>query len=226
MYEQLTKEVIKNLMFDDHKEIRERFKEKFANEINEFIDKLDKSIAYLQLFEASGSIREDDNYIWTGIFLKKSVDDLISSFHLLISGLIIPSGNLARQFYESLAMGLQCSCKSDNTLEEFLDRNKKFITTKMMNKFCEKKAEDLITNQDIIDDQITSTIMSLYKEYHKYSHLSKESLKVTYGSAKGVIFCSEYKEDNNLYIDEIRERIEGCELLGYIAKITYYNLNP
>ena len=107
----LNESEIRECVYSDNSEVKKKFKESFSSEVDNFIetvhkayklwDSLDKNIAHYGKREA---------YIVAFLFC--ALRNMVNSLNLLMSGYVSASGNLVRQYGESVAMAILMSNKS------------------------------------------------------------------------------------------------------------------
>ncbi len=70
------------------------------------------------------SVSADQRAAWVEMFLFAAFNSVLTSAHLLLSGFLIPSGNLMRQFGEACAIAMLASHRKINMLER-LERHQR-----------------------------------------------------------------------------------------------------
>lgn len=98
---------MRDLILSDQAHVRERFAKEFSTEIDEIVVALTKAYsAYRRLEE---TVLLDHRAAYAQAFAYAALNNLITSTHLFLTGLQLPSGNLMRQYGEATAMALLCS---------------------------------------------------------------------------------------------------------------------
>ena len=103
----LTLEAIRRALISDDGDVRGRFQKEFPTEIEALAHELYQTCGLLRQF--TKSVSEDLRAAWVEQFLFAAFNCVLTSAHLLLSGLLIPSGNLMRQFCEACATALLAS---------------------------------------------------------------------------------------------------------------------
>lgn len=112
MAARLSTEMLKDILLSANEEAREPFVERFGAQVAEFAERA--CAAYEGFVQLDNEVLESERSAWARAFLYSGFNSLVTSFHLLASGLMLPAGNLMRSFSESMAMGLLCSCREIN----------------------------------------------------------------------------------------------------------------
>jgi hypothetical protein len=84
------------VLFADNEMVRARFKEAFADLIQQFLDQSERVCAQLCRFG-----RVDIREAWVEKFIFSAFNNSFVSCHLFISGFSVPAGNLMRQYAEA-----------------------------------------------------------------------------------------------------------------------------
>ena len=97
---------IKEILGEDE-EVKKKFISNFESEITAFIDAIVESYQVWLKYDAL--IGSDRRRAFVSAFLFNAISNLSVSMKMLISGYIIPSGNLVRQTIESICSAILCS---------------------------------------------------------------------------------------------------------------------
>ena len=92
---------ISEFILSGDKVTRNHFVQNFGAEIEQFIKAI--SLVYERINKLEGGVPQNMRSAWAWMFLYNAFNNLVTSFHFLISGFVVPSGNLIRQFAESIA---------------------------------------------------------------------------------------------------------------------------
>src|SRR5690242_15037331 len=102
-----SQEQIRALILDDHRRTRANFMALLGPELDIAIAAC--TGAYNTWIEFDRSVAYDPRTAMVATFCYTAVNSLLTSLHLLVSGLVVPSGNLMRHYGEAVAMALLCS---------------------------------------------------------------------------------------------------------------------
>lgn len=119
-----------------------------------------------------GALKPDIRAAWVEKFVFTAFNSLFVSCHLLISGFLVPSGNLMRQYAEAYAMALLCSHHELDVLRRF---------DKDPGRFPVHNAVQLVRNRRNmrvlnINARGWASFETISKWYDHYSHASVLSL--------------------------------------------------
>jgi hypothetical protein len=176
---QVTCEEIRTVLFSGNQRVRDDFNGHFSPGIDNFIILMAK--AYARIGEIEAKVPHDDRSAWTWRFLLGAFNNLLTSFHLLISGFLVPAGNLMRHYGEASAMALLCSHRRINTFD---------VMMKNPDNFPYHKALDLVERKQNtkcleIDPEGWRTFKEITEFYSNLSHASMFSLGATHVFAEG-----------------------------------------
>jgi hypothetical protein len=185
----VNKAFFRQVILSDNRIPRSEFKKRFKSEIDKFIEavydsyKSLKSIRKLYLF---GDFRIN----WVHRYLYNAIQDLISSFNIFISGYLVPSGNLMRHFYESVAMAILLSSDKHKYFGQFR-RNQKDFKVNNVFKFVDEHFSLFGINQKAWDKFIKDKDF-----YHKFSHASAAALisQFHFELKQGLVFGGHYDQ--------------------------------
>lgn len=161
---------------------RKIYKKQFKKEISQFVDLIHEDYKLFKLVDKD--CRNDYRRSFTSAYLYHAINDLISSFDLFLSGYIVPSGNLLRQFTESCAMAILLSNNRINYFNYFKKHwDNKTIDSIKVNKAFSKVSDNL--NKLGISRRAWNEIRKIRNFEHQYSHPTLLSLTAN------IDFCSE-----------------------------------
>lgn len=214
--DKLSRNELSEIVLSDNKTTHGNFLSTFPDEVNAFIDGLARVFDYLA--DLDNRMPKEDRAAWVQMFLFSSFNSLLTSFHLLISGFLMPAGNLMRSWAEALAMALLCSHSQIDTFDKF---------NASPSHFDVRKAPDIVMRKN------NSRLLSINKEgwkkfletndfFSKYSHASAfalSSLLMFQGTGQLVIGGEFDYGKINEYRKEIKLRISACERLFETAKV-------
>jgi hypothetical protein len=204
----LTQQDLAEVVFSTNEDTRNRFRETFGEEFEEFLDSIFQP--YERLIEFEDKMEEDERPAWVHRFLFNAFNNLLISFHLLISGFVVPAGNLMRQHAESVAMALLCSHRKIETFQKFVTNPQKFRMDKSL-KLVNNNASLLN-----VDAEGWQGFQDISKWYNNYSHASVTALAnlQLFNTPSGLVVGSEFDPGKvDAYRKEIRLRIDACKSL-------------
>jgi hypothetical protein len=224
MYSTLTKDEVRAIIFSHNQDFRQQFVQHFHSEIDIFITNL--TAAYGRLQEMPGRVPYNKRSAWVDQFLFAAFNSLLTSFHLLISGLSIPAGNLMRHYGEALAMALLLSHWQIDTFDVF-DRDPSLFRVDAALERVGRKRTRKLLGVDANGWEEFSKIISFYSKYSHASALAGASMHIfsVPGARQiGGEFDSEKLEE---YEKEIRLSISACRLLYDVIVLAEHHLvNP
>lgn len=189
---------------------RGQFLTAFPAPIKEFTDALCE--VYDRLADLDTLLpRENKRSALVEAYMFNASNSLLTSFHLLINGFQIPSGNLVRQWFEALAMALLCCDSRIDTFDKLEANAEQFSVQKGPNLIMREKNARILG----IRREIWPEIQKSYNFYHKFSHPSVLSLASMFlMSGKGeFIIGSEFDTGKvKAYEKEFSFRIDACKL--------------
>jgi len=227
---ELKKSDFKKMVISSSKTTRKQFKKEFKKEINQFISYIFKAYKYHRLTVSKWK-SDDKRHFWVEKYLQNAIDNLLCSINHLISGYLVASGNLSRQYCESCAMAMIISNQKMKyyekhfvKLDKKLEKLHKYSSNKIGNyKTIIDEIQDemskIQTNQSIqivwgnrrkfnIDCEEWKEFKKLRNSYHKFSHPSIDLLARILATSKGlgkVVFGSYYNSD---YKPRYKQEIE------------------
>jgi len=214
---EITKEVVREVVLSGSQETRERFLKEYGDEVERFVEAFHG--AYQRFKEVETRVENDQRSAWSQMFLYADLNSLVTSTHLLISGFISPSGNLMRQFGESVAMALLLSHRGINTYEVFSKAPKEFSVNKAVG-YASKAENAKLLN---LNKKGWASFREITAFYDKYSHASAltAASMVMLGTKGGLAFGSEFDEEKKpAYKVELSRRISACaSLIGVIEQV-------
>lgn len=97
-------------VFDDDNWVKEEFTRHFSSELLMFAEVLADAFRRYPELDALAK-DEDEQALYVFAFVHAIFDDLITSTKLLVTGKMVPSGNLMRQALEGMAVAVLCSSR-------------------------------------------------------------------------------------------------------------------
>jgi hypothetical protein len=212
--EQVAKEV-----FNENLAAHLVLKEQYAAECASFI----KICAhdFHSLFDFYSSIGREKHHFYTFSYLFTGLNSLLISFRLLLLGYLPASGNMKRQFIESIAMSALCADNKIVPIERI--ENGRFTSNGAVKKLV-KNAKKLR-----IEEESISWFKPLYESYHEQSHASFFSLGSAVSFEETSIFFaigSVFDQDKKEIFDaQISNCIKLANIFDNILAGTWYILN-
>ncbi len=113
---------VRSLVLSDHSHTRQQFIDHFGAELDSLVASLARAFgAYRDVDDQSG-LGTRASYV--AAFFFTALNCLVTSSQLFLAGMLIPAGNLMRQYGESVAMALLCSAPQLDVLAR-LERDPK-----------------------------------------------------------------------------------------------------
>jgi len=209
MGEVLTIEDVRGILFSGNEDTRQKFLQYFGSEIDNFASEIVR--AYNRLQEMPPRVPYDKRSAWVDEFLFAAFNSLLTSFHLLISGFSVPSGNLMRHYGEAMAMALLLSHRQINAFD-LLEKDFRFPVHKALNIVKRKRNAELLR----VSEQGWEKFIEITSFHDQYSHPSVFAVASTHifslpGSHQvGGEFDLEKKDS---YQKEIRLAISAAQRL-------------
>jgi hypothetical protein len=225
-------------IFDNDNWVKEEFTKQFSTELMRFAEILAESFKWYPKIQALVK-NEDEQALYVAAFVHGIFDDLITSTKLLVTGKMIPSGNLMRQALEGISVAILCSSRSLLLIPKNGKNRQSTVSIKYWERVKEidKRVEShkaishlelnlthLHVNKDAID-----ALKSGIKIYHQFSHPSISSLvarvretdtEITQyiGGVFNEIMIPKYKF-------EIEQRTNLCRILPNLIELVITHLN-
>ena len=225
-------------IFDNDNWVKEEFTKHFSTELLRFAEVLAESFKWYPKIQALAQ-NEDEQALYVAAFVHGIFDDLITSTKLLVTGKMIPSGNLMRQALEGISVAILCS--SRNLL--LIPKNDKKRQASVSIKYWERVKEidkrveshkavahldlnkiQLQVNKDSIDE-----LKRGIKIYHQFSHPSIISLVARVRETEtDIAQCIGGVFNETMipkYRFEIDQRTNLCRVLPNLIELVITHLN-
>ena len=168
----------------------DEFRERFDGQIETFLDNV--TAAYDRLTHLTSAAQGDVRAAWVETFGYSALDNLVTSMRLLIRGLVVPAGNLVRQFGESSAMVLLCSHHAIDVVER-LEAALEAEPEAEVRKFPIRAAPRMVArtrNSELlgIGEEGWTGFQEITKWYDRFSHTSLVGLGNLYSFSKSNTF--------------------------------------
>ncbi len=220
--DRLSRDQIESIVLSDNVEVRGQFVAAFDSDIQRFIDNINS--VFEQLANIAERLPRNSRCSWAQMFLFAAANNLLISFHLLVNGFLISSGNLMRSWTEAIAMALLCSSPDAGVYERL---------TKEPDIFPVQKAPNFIKREKIakkidINQEGWEELMKLMELFNKYSHASVFSLasNIRLNENGELVVGGDYDPEKKVaYSKEILLRISACERLIETADVVEKQLS-
>lgn len=155
-----------NLVVECGDRIRSQFLDVFQSDVQATISGLDQ--AYRAILDFESRVERDVRAAWVDAFLFNALDSVGTSTKLLLMGLLVPAGNLMRQFGESCAMALLCAHGGLGVVERLESEGARFPMHKAVHMISRKNARSRLN----LDAKGWATFEEITKWYDRFSHTS------------------------------------------------------
>ena len=210
----LSRKVIDTELLECPEGVRARFKEEFSGELVELTEALWSAFESLRDF--TRSVSPDKRAAWVEGLLLYAFNSVLTSSHLLISGLLIPSGNLMRHYGEAVATALLTSHRLIDTSDRLEADPTKVDFGDSINKANKTRTRELL---DVFPDG-WKTFSEITRWYNRYSHASAFGISaqtMLEGSGAVVIGAEFDPSKRDAYQKELTLRISAASTLTEIA---------
>lgn len=201
------------VVFSDHSRVRQQFRERLKPEIDEAISAL--AGAYRAYRRLEALIRLDKRAAYVLAFAYTALNSLLTSLHLLISGLPLPSGNLMRHYGEAIAMALLCSHPEINTYELLEQNSNSFAFHKSLDVVNRERNRKLLE----IDGPGWESFMEITAFYDRFSHASLFAVfaQFMFGQPGSLSLLGEFDPEKvEQYRFELKRRRSAAELFQHM----------
>ena len=219
--ERLTLEEIRAELLSTDEEVRAEFLRHFGSELRNLIESLYG--AYYQITEFSSQVTREKRAAYVEAFLLAALNNVLTSSKLLVSGLLLPAGNLMRSFNESVAMALLTSHRLIRVYEE-LDR---LGTRYPVHRSIQKLSQRRNLKRLKIEPALWTQWQKITSHYNQYSHSSYFALaaQAKFSQPGTRILGSDFDEAKvPAYRQELRGRISAADALENLVPVLVQNV--
>jgi hypothetical protein len=163
-------EAVRATVFDDNAEVRSLFEKHLGPEVKEALLRI--ASGYRAYRELEDRVVLDLRAAYVEAYAFTALNSLITSTHLLVSGMIVPSGNMMRQYGEAIAMALLCSEPKLKVYERLKAAPKKYPVHKCIYLLGNKKVQGTLG----LNPKELAKFQRLSKFFGNYSHVSQLGL--------------------------------------------------
>lgn len=207
--ERIPRAAIADLILNDTKPVRDEFLAHFPDRTDQFVNSLLRISDRLADLEGRLPDTQRAKYVW--FFLFGALNWLTISYKLLINGLLVPSGNLMRNWSESLSMGLLCCDPRTRSFEKYIANPRRFPVHNAPDNVLKESNRRIL----LIDKKGWHTFQKINKVYNEYSHASALSYATLFkfDTPGGLILGAEFDaQKSKAYEKELALRISACIL--------------
>lgn len=158
---------VRATVFDDNAEVRSLFEKHLGPEVSNAL--LGIASGYRAYRELEDKVVLDVRAAYVEAYAFTALNSLITSTHLLVSGMMVPSGNMMRQYGEAIAMALLCSEPKLNAYEKLKADPKKYPVHKSIDLLATKKVQSTLG----VNPKEFARFQRLTKFFSNYSHVSQ-----------------------------------------------------
>lgn len=192
---------------------RSQFREAFPSDVSAIIEGLAAAYAAIREFEAN--VEKDVRAAWVDVFLFNALDCIASSSKLFLMGLVIPAGNLMRQYGEACAMAMLSSHDGLQVLQR-LESAEGYPTHTAIHYVSKKKVRGKLK----IDTNGWDEFAAITRWYDRFSHASSMSVASIVSLSESGFYVlgggfDAAKADT--YRKELRLRGSACDVLKDLA---------
>jgi hypothetical protein len=220
--ENISEQQMREMIFSGKDDTRRQFAEAFSPEIDKFIGAI--TLVFDRFVELEGRLPVEERPAWVEMFLYAAFNSLLTSFHLLISGVTVPAGNLMRSWSEAIAMALLCSDERIKAFAALKTNPRRFPVHKALDMVKQEKNALILD----INKSGWGSFQRISTFFNDYSHSSVFSLaNMTILSQPGslVPLGSGFDADKvGNYRKEIVLRIRACKVMIDTLKVVEMHL--
>ena len=218
----VSRDEIRQILFADNDHVRNEFVEHFGPGINNFVILMDN--AYRAIAGMETQFPNEFRSAWTYNFLFIAFNNLLTSFHLQISGMMTPSGNLMRQYGECVVLALLCSRSDLPDFDNLMRLKGKFPVHRVLNRLRSEKIRKIVG----ISDQDWNQFHKLIRFYDKLSHPTciAAGATVVFESREGRVLGGAFDSAKlQFYEDELRQAHAAAMRLISTTELCVRNLS-
>lgn len=207
---------LESFVFDGNEDARERFKDVFKSEVEEVIGQLEVVGTGMRRYE--DTVPVNDRTLQVFVFLFQAYNAVVTSLHLLLNCLVVPSGNQMRLYVEAFAMALLCSHPGIGVFDEYRRRQKSYPVHKAVNKLNEKKIRRAL---DLAEGAIQK-LVEVERFYNSYSHASMlaEGIQADFKTRRTLRLGAFFDpEKQAIYANELDGRLGAARALSNVIDV-------
>ena len=217
----VSRDLIRQVLFGNNDDVRNEFVKRFGPGIDNFVIFMDKASRAIAGMETQVP---NERAAWTYNFLFIAFNNLLTSFHLQISGMMTPSGNLMRQYGECVVLALLCSRSDLPDFDNLMRLKGNFPVHKALNRLKSPKTRKIVG----IGDQDWNQFHELIRFYDKLSHPTfiAAGATVVFESREGRVLGGAFDSAKlQFYEDELRQAHAAARRLISTTELCLRNLN-
>ena len=215
----LSDEELRRGLFGTNAKVRDQFDAHFEQELQLLLDNSQTVCTSFRTF--ASSVSKDRRAAWCEFFMYGAFDFAFTSCHLLITGMMIPAGQLMRLHGESCAMALLCSHHAIDVLDRLESNPRRFPTHDAVRLVHRKRNTELLD----MDRDGWQTFKQITEWYDRYSHATVFALQtqLMVSSPEIHVLVSEFDDEKlEIYGKEITLRVSAmdrlCDLMAAVTK--------
>ncbi len=159
-----TERSVRRFLASSHVGVRRRFDAHMGKELSELILQLAQVGTALEGYEKK--VKADPRSLQVLEFLFVAHYCLVTSSHLLISGLLVPAGNQMRLFGESMATALLCSSPNLPDFETYRNDPRRYPVQKAPDKLLQRRVVQALG----LHRPTFTAFRKMLRSYNKFSH--------------------------------------------------------
>ena len=206
---------VRALVISNHDSVRAQFVAQFGTEIDLISANLaDVLNHYRDLDNAVGKNRR---IAMVTAFVYAAANSLLTSSQLLVSGMLIPSGNLMRQHAEAVAMALLCSTPTLDVFERMDKNPKAFPVHESLSMVSRKRSLQALN----IDANAWNEFVNITRFYDDLSHPSVLAVysQFMFSNRGWLILGGEFDQGKlKEYGIEMKRRSSAAKVLASLAE--------
>jgi len=206
---------IRSILLRDHSSARAKFVDHFPKEIDAI------SLALVDVFnryrDLDVAVGQNIRIATVTAFVFTAANSLVTSVQLLLSGMLIPSGNLMRQYAEASSMALLCSSPALDAFDRFSKNPKTFPVHDSLILVARKHAQRALS----VDGPKWKQFMELTKFYDQLSHSTVLALysQFMFSSPGWLTVGGEFDPGKTKeYGIELTRRVSAAQVLAAMAQ--------
>jgi hypothetical protein len=215
----LSDEELRRGLFGTNAKVRDQFDAHFEQKLQLFLDNSQTVCTSFRTF--ASSVSKDRRAAWCEFFMYGAFDFAFTSCHLLITGMMIPAGQLMRLYGESCAMALLCSHHAIDVLDRLESNPRGFPIDDAVRLVHRKRNTELLD----VDRDGWQTFKQITEWYDRYSHATVFALQtqLMVSSPEIHVLVSEFDEEKlEIYRKEITLRVSAmnrlCDLTAAVTR--------
>ena len=204
-------------IFAGHSYVRHEIYRVLPERVESAIDKLGEAYTSFRRFDNAG-FEGDDRKAHVQAFLYTAFNSVVTSTFLLLSGMLVASGNLMRQYGEACALALLCSDPRIDTFLHIKRAPARYPYHTALHRVNKKQNRDRLR----LKPEFWTSFMTLAQFYDNYSHAGMMTVASTLmvGEPKLMAFLGEFDPGKvAIYEHELKARYGAANVLAHVTTI-------